>query len=242
MTVGTAGRILAAILALLVVLALMLVAVAPIRMWLGYISLPQGVAISRANGSLRKGDLVLTAAQLGGERPLFIEWQGCPGIGLERCWQLNGRDVAGRGRLAVSLQGDIDISSANLSGYMTLDRLFLLPISGAWEAEVRRLQFNGAACLPAEIDVLDASVTMRQGQVMGYGFDTHDALIKRAKGEDLQVEIYGPNISGEVSMDRGGAYLAQLSLDLPRELAANPLLRTAPGVYDMRQDGVMPCL
>ena len=190
---------------LLAVLAFMLLATAPVSLWLGFLTLPSGISVSRSEGSLRQGELILDIKQLGRDRPVFLSWQGCETIAWERCWQASGRAVQEEGRIDMSLAGNISISEANLGGNLTLKQLFIFPVAGSWQADIRLLAFNPAACLPAEIDAVQASVVMRDAVVLDYPFDEHYASVSRFRGQDLQVIIEGDNVSGEVVMGQTGA-------------------------------------
>jgi hypothetical protein len=150
--------------------------------------------------------------------------------------------LQGEGRVTASLNGEITISDASLGGDLTLRQLFLLPVEGSWQGDIDLLQFDPGTCLPAQIHALQATIVMSDAVVLDYPFAKHHATLSRPRGQDLQIFIDGNNVSGEVVMNEVGDYQAQLSLQLPSQLANNPLLGNMARGYDVVQDGQIPCM
>lgn len=237
---STITRLLAVLLALVLLAALALFT-APARLWLERLQLPDGARLERVEGSVLRGSLVLAVPALGVDNPVFLDWRACDDGGWQRCWQARARELEGSGRVAISPNGRITLYDSTLDGHMALTGLFVVPVVGRWQAAVSELRFSAGACLPAEIERLDAEVSLHDGRVLGLPIEAHRALLYRRAGDVLDVTIAGENVSGTVTLANDGNYKADLLLRLPQQLQV--LQGAAAGErYQLQQTGVTACL
>ena len=228
--------------ALIKLLAALVLVAAPVRFWVDHWQLPHGFEVSRAQGTVLRGELILAVAAVGAGNPVFVDWGACDDGGWDRCWQAHARDLQGRGRISVSPGGTLDLRDSTLDGRMAVSGLFVAPVIGRWQVSLQQLRFDLGACLPGEIELLEAEVELQDGRVLGLQLAPHHASLRRQPGQPLTATVAGDSMSGTVSMGFDGHYSTDLQLRLPVQLLALVGEVTGAGGYRLQQTGVMPCM